>query len=534
VTIEKGHNVASLFHGLGNAVPRNSSNRAQEKGLVASKRGFGNKNRLAGPWQNPYYLGSQNPGLGEIANSATINALASGTDFLMGSAATEIKTRAETGRRQPRELEIRTADGTTTYADVSLIGVGFGEPAIPKVDAASRDIALEEFRKVDFSRPEKMPQIVGYTTSIALANSSPTGRDPFRSAPGKRAPVIGVLGGRDGGRSWLRWHYGLIDEGAYTGDGRFDVAQRGVPGDVVWFVGKNGPEDCKQFLLETRSLYLNLAGPLRGRKGSKEPGRAQIVKDNAEGWERITQGPDAGRILVKSPRGNKVVDVLVLATGFDPITPVLVGNKLEPVMGQVPGLEGQRVIAKRVPGKPIYVYGPAAGLDVFGKDELFETEENAAAILNWTPRLSSLVPQVLSHVDKKAPRREVAKAGGFTGQAGGPAAPVLIERVSPPFNAVRTTLVPLLLKAEVAYLLRQGRFKGLDRFALSVTRDGSELKLGAEGVDQATLDEIRGRIQNNALLVDELYRSTKEGEVRFEAKVNSKAGRLVEPIRIAY
>jgi hypothetical protein len=538
VTIEKQHNVASLFAGLGNAVPRNSANRAQDKDLIANKRGFGNKNRLGGPWQNPFYLGTENPPLGEIANSATINALASGSDFLMGSAVSSIRTRSETGRRQPRELEIKTADGTTTYADVSVVGIGFGDPGIPNVDPASKKLALEERAKLDFSKPEKMPQIVGYTESIALANASQTGRDPFRATPGQRRPVIGVLGGKDGGRSWLRWHYGQVSEDAYTGDGRFDVAQRGVPGDVVWFVGKNGPADCKDFILKTRSLYLSLAGPLRGRRGTKDPGRAQIVQENAAGWERITSGEDAGRILVKSPAGSKVVDYLVLATGFDPVTPALLGNKLEPVMGQVPGLEGMRVIAKRVPGKPIYVIGPAAGLDVFGKDELFETEENAAAIFNWTPRIKVLTDQVLSSIDRTAPRRKIERQSTFKARAGS-AEPRIIEKATPPFRTTRTPLVPLLLKAEVAYVLKQGRYPGLKGFSLTFTQDrDGVLQIGAGDLDQGTLDVIRDRIQGNALLVSELYKSVREtGEVRFEARVTpegSRAGKIVEPVRIGY
>jgi hypothetical protein len=332
--------------------------------------------------------------------------------------------------------------------------------------------------------------------------------DTLFAEPGEPSrPVIAVVGGRDSGRTFLEYLYGQAPASAYSGRGKVDTAQRGEIGDVEWFVGQNGPADCDTFLKTTRSRYLRLAGKIRDAGDGSTP-RARLNKVRVV---RVLRLPTGRYQIIDSAGGMKVVDKVIFATGFESFPNE--DGQIETLTGTVPGLTGERVLAKRVRGRDIFRFGPASGDDVVAADERYATDENGGSVYAFAPRDRQFARTVLARTVRavaaldtpsleKRPRLTLAE-----GQSSAP-----LERAEPAGRPFETPLSDLVLRAEMMDALYQVRgAKTRDRLTFRVTRATDTGALRIEDCNHDQADKLAGLINDSPLLMDQLEAATEEG-----------------------
>jgi hypothetical protein len=320
-------------------------------------------------------------------------------------------------------------------------------------------------------------------------------------------PVIAVVGGRDSGRTFLEYLYGQAPASAYTGRGKLDTAQRGEIGDVEWYVGQNGPADCNTFLQTTRSRYLRLAGKIRDAGDGSTP-RARLNKVRVV---RVTRLPTGRYLIVDSANQSKVVDKVIFATGF--VGSPAEDGQLENINGTVDELSGQRVLAKRVRGRDIFRFGPAAGDDVVAGGERYSTDENAGSVYAFAPRDRQFARTVLARTVRavaaldtpgldRRPRLTLAE-----GQSG-----ALIEPGEGALRRLETPLSDLVLRAEMMDALEDVRgARTRDRLSFRVARDRETGKLKIEDCNHDQADKLAELINDSPLLMEQLEQATEDG-----------------------
>jgi hypothetical protein len=331
-------------------------------------------------------------------------------------------------------------------------------------------------------------------------------------------PVIAVIGGRDSGRTFLEYLYGQAPASAYNGHGKLDSAQRGEIGDVEWYVGQNGPADCNSFLQTTRSRYLRLAGKIRDAGGGTQP-RARLVKAQVA---RVVRLPTGRYQIIDSANQSKIVDRVVFATGFGS-NPAEDGQ-LENINGTVDGLGGERIVAKRVRGRDIFRFGPAAGDDVVAADERYSTDENAGSVYAFAPRDRQFAKTVLARTVRavaaldtpsleKRPRLTLAE-----GQSS-----ALIEPAERGRRRLETPLSDLVLKAEMMDALYEVRgAKSRDRLSFRIARDKDSGKLRIDDMNHDQADKLAALINDSPLLMEQLELATEdEGSVEFSVPLSN-------------
>ena len=346
----------------------------------------------------------------------------------------------------------------------------------------------------------------------ARGKSSIAADDPLLAVPGSLPrPVIAVVGGRDSGRTFLEYLYGQAPASAYSGNGKIDVAQRGDVGDVEWYVGESGPADCPAFLQSTRSRYLRLAGKVREVGGSRP--RAQLNKSRVDSVTRL----DNGRYLITDSRGvQKVVDKVIFATGFE--NALEEDGEVEDVEGDLSGLDGDRIIARKVRGKSIYRIGPSSGNDVVGEDERFSTDENAGSIYAFAPRDRKFARKVLSRTQRARAAPDTAsidRTARLALAAGTSSAPIELS-IGKPGPRLETPLDDLVMRSEVLDLLRGVR--GDPSLAALQFRVGRDARgaLVIRDMNHRGANEIARRIGRSQLLYEQLEEATEDGrEVGF-------------------
>ena len=109
---------------------------------------------------------------------------------------------------------------------------------------------------------------------------------------------------------------------------------------------------------------------------------------------RIQRLPTGRYQILDSASQTKVVDKVVFASGFEGSTAE--DGQLDPINGTVPGLSGERVVARRVRGRDIFRFGPAAGDDVVAADERYATDENGGSVYAFAPRDRQFARTVLA------------------------------------------------------------------------------------------------------------------------------------------
>jgi hypothetical protein len=330
----------------------------------------------------------------------------------------------------------------------------------------------------------------------------------FESSESKPRPVIAVIGGRDSGRTFLEYLYGQAPASAYNGGGKIDSAQRGEVGDVEWYVGERGPADCGDFLDSTRSRYLRLAGKVRDAGDGSTPRaalrRARIVK--------VTR-LQSGRYSILDSRGDKrTVDKVIFATGFT--NDVEEDGRVENLKGEVEGLEGERVIARKVRGRDLFRFGPAAGSDVVDADERYSTDENAGSLYAFGPRDRTFARTVLARTVRTVARlntpalerqARVVLPKGTSGEAS----------ILPPRSARRleTPLSDLVVRAELLDVLSSLRGATTrDRLSFSIAR-GKGGKLEVRNLNHGRADLLAQRLAESPLLCDQLADATSGGQI---------------------
>jgi hypothetical protein len=334
--------------------------------------------------------------------------------------------------------------------------------------------------------------------------------DPLFAQPGDPSrPVIAVIGGRDSGRTFLEYLYGQAPAAAYTGGGKVDTAQRGEIGDVEWYVGENGPADCDTFLKSTRSRYLRLAGKIRDA-GDGTRARAQLNKVRIT---KVSKLPTGRYLITDSANQTKIVDRVIFATGFD--NQLAEDGQLDPINGTVEGLSGDRVVAKRVRGRDIFRFGPAAGDDLVAADERYSTDENSGSIYALGPRDRAFARTVLARtvraiaaIDTPALERPVRLT-----LAEGQTEAIIEAPETVAARRLETPLSDLVLRAEMMDALASVRgAKTRDRLSFRVTRDKQSKKLKIEDLNHDGADKISELIRDSALLYDQLEEATEDGD----------------------
>jgi len=192
--------------------------------------------------------------------------------------------------------------------------------------------------------------------------------------------------------------------------------------------------------------------------------------------------------------------------------------------GTVPGLTGERVLAKRVRGRDIFRFGPAAGNDVVAADERYSTEENAGSVYAFAPRDRQFARSVLARTVRavaaldtpsleKRPRLTLAE-----GQSS-----AVIEPVEPAQRRLETPLSDLVLKAEMMDALYEVRgAKSRDRLSFRILRDKDSGKLKIEDCNHDQADKLAGLINDSPLLMEQLELATEdEGSVEFSVPLVS-------------
>lgn len=321
-------------------------------------------------------------------------------------------------------------------------------------------------------------------------------------------PVIAVVGGRDSGRTFLEYLYGQAPASAYTGHGKLDTAQRGEIGDVEWYVGQNGPADCATFLQTARSRYLRLAGKIRDAGDGSTP-RARLSKARVT---RVAKLP-TGRYQITDSSGQfKIVDRVVFATGFEGSSAE--DGQLDDITGTVDGLSGERVVARRVRGRDIFRFGPAAGNDVVGADERYATDENAGSVYAFAPRDRQFARTVLARTVRAVAALDTpslekrARLALAEGQS-----TALIEPAERSLRRLETPLSDLVLKAEMMDALQEVRgAKSRDRLSFRIVRDKDSGKLRIADCNHDQAEKLAELINDSPLLMEQLELATEEGD----------------------
>jgi hypothetical protein len=394
-----------------------------------------------------------------------------------------------------------------TRQDGSTAGYYFSD----LVDAFERD-------GVPVLRDQAGRQTVGRRGSTFDVYSS--GQQKVRSLPSSFAgklggddgqparPTIAVIGGRDSGRTFLEYLYGQAPTAAYSGNGKIDTAQRGDVGDVEWYVGERGPADCASFLDATRSRYLRLAGKVREADGAAP--RAALNQSRVTGIRKTSNGRYE---LTDSQGGSKIVDKVIFAAGFE--MPGAIPGEVEEVTGRVEGLDGERVIAKKVVGKDIYRIGPAAGPDVVGADERFSTDENAGSLYAFAPRDRALAKDVLSATVRTSVGVTPARPPRtFMGGGAGSQFTRTKLRLPRTRAELETPLSNLVLRAELNDALGEVRLDKEVR-ELRVTVSRRDLPDGAAELTITTstgyAKVLASKLSASELLMDQLGAATASG-----------------------
>ena len=332
--------------------------------------------------------------------------------------------------------------------------------------------------------------------------------DTLFAEPGEPSrPVIAVVGGRDSGRTFLEYLYGQAPASAYTGRGKVDTAQRGEIGDVEWYVGQNGPADCNTFLMTARSRYLRLAGKIRDAGDGSTP-RAKLNKVRVA---RIQRLPTGRYQIVDSANQTVVVDKVVFATGFEGSTAE--DGTLDPVNGAVPGLTGERVVARRVRGRDIFRFGPAAGDDVVAADERYATDENGGSVYAFAPRDRQFARTVLARTVRAVAALDTpsleARPRLLLGEGSSSA---VIEPGEQGGEKLETPLSDLVLRAEMMDALYQVRgARTRDKLSFRIARDRETGKLTILDCNHDQADKLAGLINDSPLLMDQLEAATEDG-----------------------
>jgi len=460
------------------------------------------------------------------------------------------QTKGDLPSDQLISAQVKAFLGNPAIEPREIVATGF--------DNAQVEIPIRDLRSVEYSQKITLPNgqqsqglkvetTSGKTFNVQFTNAilraSVNGQDTQLTVNGQQLAGLGlppvqksrlkiaVIGGGDSARTFLEYLYGQAPESAYTGPGKNDTAQRGDIGDVTWVVGEKGPADCNTFLQTTRSRYLRLAGKVRAQPGS--PSRAQLIRTRMQQVEEITQGPNAGKYLVTVGNAKQIFDRVVLATGYtNEALNLFEGGKetrLQAVEGELPNLSGKRVLGKQVDGQDIFLIGPAAGGDVVGPDERFNTNENAAALFAFRDRNVKLIrdnvakgPRALKTIDTaginrpgRKPLQVVENKGQLAKQSIDPKPDPADARLLEP-----TSLTAVVLKAEMGDVLDQFRFPGLERLEVRVgaSKDG---KLDVEApLDEAGMKKLTAAINESPILVKELQKFLDAGEsVKFSARV---------------
>jgi hypothetical protein len=188
VTLEATDDIGGTFRAIGSTIARNSANRAAEAG-ASVKRGSGDKNPSSGPWGDPDLSGSEWPEVGILADTATVNLFASGSDALMQTRYVGYKKRSDVPGSESwparYRVEMRTGDRTRfVYTNAIVETSGIGEADYTGLDPASVQLIEAAQKEIDWANPDKVPGVLNYRDALALASLSKTGRDPYRAPVG--------------------------------------------------------------------------------------------------------------------------------------------------------------------------------------------------------------------------------------------------------------------------------------------------------------------------------------------------------------
>jgi glycosyltransferase involved in cell wall biosynthesis len=186
-------------------------------------------------------------------------------------------------------------------------------------------------------------------------------------------------------------------------------------------------------------------------------------------------------------------------------------GQVDAIKGTVGGLDGERVLAKKVRGRDIFRFGPAAGEDVVGPDERFSTDENAGSLYAFGPRDRTFATTVLAKTVRAVARLDTPSFERTTRVALGEGKSEAF--IEPPVRSRRleTPLSDLVLRAELLDVLSSVRgATGRKRMTFRITR-GEDGRIKVAHLNHAGADKLAALISDSALLHDQLEDATTDG-----------------------
>jgi hypothetical protein len=371
-------------------------------------------NKLVGPI-TPSDLGGArwNPAK-SVAAAATVNAYASGAQFLMGSRIVEVQD-SKVGNRTklnwPGRYKVLFEGGREIYTDSIHIAAGLGKERLNFGDETTKALIQSEVAKIDLLKPDTPPQIMNVQAAFRYAQESTSPRKPYFKQ-GNKTPVTAVIGSGDSAKTFLELQMGLGPDTAYVGKGKDEPAQAGSVGQFVWLTGEKGFASCLEYLTTSRPRYAQASVALKAAEGKTpriEPLRAKLANMRKTEDGRIELEYDIFESETKLRTEKRVVDRVILAAGFEEqLSDVFIdvnGGKdfraaLEDISGQPTGFDSPVVVARKLKDQEIYFEGPAAG-QLPSNAELSNVSENKASLYTTSTRTQTFADDYAAN---RAPR----------------------------------------------------------------------------------------------------------------------------------
>lgn len=346
-------NSPEYLNGAKQAVYSNSKN--YMPGMPLQPSDFKNLKSKSLKIAKEYYI----PGkyLGATSNASIAS---SGADLLMEYRIVSV-TRT---RKGPYRYEITLNSGDKVYANKVVIPSGLGNPSFPFKNVATRKTIVKRLNKGI------------YTVESFLRSAQKTlreGEDPLARYVNKK---VAVVGGGDGGNIVTEY---LLGKGPKS-----SIRSQSTPNEVVWFGQKSA--NAKEFSEKAWERYHDIAPHFPGGK-SKE----LITPVNAY-VDDITELSD-GRFLIKSEKGERIVDEVVFCSGYKTDSKDIFKEFLRD--GELPTskvlAKDSEVVARRIEGEELYFIGPEGQNVVKGGGGLGTTLDDAGGAN--TPRIEVLAPK---------------------------------------------------------------------------------------------------------------------------------------------
>ena len=184
--------------------------------------------------------------------------------------------------------------------------------------------------------------------------------------------------------------------------------------------------------------------------------------------------------------------------------------------------EVRRSVARQVVGQDVYLIGPAAGDDLVPETQLTGPPMRAA-IKFLVPYSAALARAVLPAKKAAGPALDARTADARTrielsGARGKPGVARRIRRArvaepdEPALDPARTGIEPLVLKVEMAAVLDQFRYAGLDAVEVTVRPARGGLVVSAPGLDGDAVGRLRDGIEQSYALVQMLDKFSRVGK----------------------